>query len=67
MCKKEEICDDTNFENEGEQFVNCDDDVETGSEALIQFFCHECNFFSSSQRGLNVHIGLKHRRNLPQK
>ena len=68
MYKEEEICDDINFENEREalQFVNSDDDVKTNAEALIHLDCQECNFFSSSQRGLNVHIGLKHRRNLPQ-
>ena len=69
MYKQEETNYDTAFENEreAEQLINCDDDVETSSEALISFDCQECNFFSRSQRGLNVHIGLKHRQSFPHK
>ena len=65
MYKENEKCDD-NFENNfgAEQTANCDENVETRPEALILFDCQECNFSSHSQRGLNVHIGLKHRSNI---
>jgi hypothetical protein len=48
-----------NEEEEGsEELIDLSEDIDSN---LTTFACQECNFSSSSQRGLSVHIGVKHK------
>ena len=58
-----------NFEHEEiveEENENCEDLINfvgnSSQDVLSSFKCEECNFNSSSQRGLSVHIGVKHKK-----
>ena len=59
MYKEEEIINDKHFEDEisTEELVNLSEENDH-----THFYCDECKFSSSSQRGLSVHIGVKHKK-----
>ena len=53
-------------ENLAEDPINFFDSDEANPTAEKIFPCNRCQFSSTSQRGLNVHIGLKHKETLPK-